>query len=776
MDGMNQGGHNHGSQSDDVIMRDGEMIRGSMEGTDGNDVLTVNQPTLDPDPGEIWGSTGIRAREGDDILNVRAENKIHQTHTYAGAGDDTINMTFGNMVDFSFGHHVMGGDLFIASRGSDTYNFDGLGSIDATVVGRIDDFNPSEDRIRVEGETLDLSNLPGNMRIVEYNGSHDDPGADPQQWLLIDTGEGNLFYSLGGARIDMNGNGRANDGQQETHFLADEEVPDFDALQTVSFVDPVDYLPAGVEAQDGGLRITDGDRDGADVRELIEGSEMGDAIAAGLNDDTVAAGGGNDEVWGGSGHDSVAGGGGDDALRGGTSDDEVDGESGNDRVWGNQGDDTLRGADGDDSLWGGSGNDVMRGWTGEDLVAGGSGDDRLWGGAGDDVMRGGSGSDQLWGEAGDDVFEVSAGDGQTTIRDFGTGDDSISLDGLGIDSFTALRDRMSGDGDATTIDLGGGETLVLSGVSAGDLNAGDFMMSETDAAPEPAPESDVTAPEPELVTEDPGGLPDPALVATASVGEAGSVTVEQETADQWHSVSFGQEIEDAVVVMGPLSYSGPDGATTRVRNVTDEGFEFQIDEWSNLDGWHMAETVGWMAVSEGVHELADGRTIAASTASVGTDLSDQTFGTDLSDAVVLTELVGDADDAPVAIRTRDVGDGGFSVQVQEEEGADGVRAAEDVAWIAMEGGTGDGLSAFRTGNEVDHQGASFDLDTTFDAAPVLLADMQTRDGADTAVLRYDDLDGQGVDVFVQDETSLDDEVWHSPETVGIVAVEEGFLI
>ncbi|MEM9781438.1 MAG: LamG-like jellyroll fold domain-containing protein, partial [Pseudomonadota bacterium] len=93
--------------------------------------------------------------------------------------------------------------------------------------------------------------------------------------------------------------------------------------------------------------------------------------------------------------------------------------------------------------------------------------------------------------------------------------------------------------------------------------------------------------------------------------EIGTVTFSQDNSSTWYSVSFAEEIPDAVVVMGPISFNGGHQAVMRVRNVTDEGFEYQLDEWNYHDGWHMEETVSWMAVSAGTHTLEGGQTISA---------------------------------------------------------------------------------------------------------------------------------------------------------------------
>ena len=104
------------------------------------------------------------------------------------------------------------------------------------------------------------------------------------------------------------------------------------------------------------------------------------------------------------------------------------------------------------------------------------------------------------------------------------------------------------------------------------------------------------------------GSPDP---VTSDIGQVGTVTVGQASSAEWHSVAFDQPIADAVVVMSAMTQNGGDPFTVRVRNVTEDGFEFQIDEWDYLDGYHVTETLSWMAVEEGVHTLENGQTIYA---------------------------------------------------------------------------------------------------------------------------------------------------------------------
>lgn len=258
------------------------------------------------------------------------------------------------------------------------------------------------------------------------------------------------------------------------------------------------------------------------------------------------------------------------------------------------------------------------------------------------------------------------------------------------------------------------------------------------------------------------------------IGQSGTVSVRQSTADQWHRVTFDTEITDAVVVMGPMSLNGIDPATTRVRNVTDTGFEFQIDEWNYLDGSHNAETISWLAISEGAHTLSTGQTVVAGVQSVGTAFSIVSFGETLSETVVLAEVttVNEAD--AVTTRIRRVDATGFQVQLEEEE-ALGPHVEETVSWIAMETGTGVGLDVFRTTDQLTHKADTFLFNTSFENAPVLLADMQSTDGGDTSTLRLTALDKTRVSLFIEEERSANQEIAHTTETAGYIALNAGLI-
>ncbi|MEO1688772.1 MAG: Calx-beta domain-containing protein, partial [Pseudomonadota bacterium] len=95
------------------------------------------------------------------------------------------------------------------------------------------------------------------------------------------------------------------------------------------------------------------------------------------------------------------------------------------------------------------------------------------------------------------------------------------------------------------------------------------------------------------------------------IAQAGETTFLQDGADAWTQVLFDTAMIDPIVALGPLSANGSHEAAMRVRNVTADGFEVQVDEWDHLDGWHTTETVSWLAVERGTHMLSDGGMLQA---------------------------------------------------------------------------------------------------------------------------------------------------------------------
>jgi len=234
--------------------------------------------------------------------------------------------------------------------------------------------------------------------------------------------------------------------------------------------------------------------DGGAGADSVDGGSGADTIAGGGGNDTVLGGLGDDSIDGGAGQDSIAGGGGADTILGGAGDDTIDGGAGDDSIVGGAGQDTVVAAAGDDTVDGDVGNDDLAGGLGSDVLLGGDGDDTLDGGAGDDSLSGGTGGDELvgglgadtlaggagdddlYGGDGNDVFVLAAGTGDDAIYDYVADRDQVDLSAFAFANFAAVLAATAFAGGDSTIDLGGGNSVVLVGVTLTGADADSFVL------------------------------------------------------------------------------------------------------------------------------------------------------------------------------------------------------------------------------------------------------------------------------------------------------------
>lgn len=263
----------------------------------------------------------------------------------------------------------------------------------------------------------------------------------------------------------------------------------------------------------------------------------------------------------------------------------------------------------------------------------------------------------------------------------------------------------------------------------------------------------------------------PPLAANSIIGEAGVVTQNQADSDTWHSVTFENPLVNPSVVMGGMTGNGAQPYTVRVRDVTSDGFDYQIDEWDYLDGKHTTETISWLAVESGTHRLEDGRTITAGSTSVGDSWKAVSFdkGTFDHDPVVFGQSSSDGNASAVVDRIRSVTSDGFETCLFGEEGSKAQISSDAFDWIAVESGgsASAGSLAGTTGRMVNHKGSAVDFDGAFvNDAFVFMTELQTTNGADPATLRTTSVDEDMAMLAIVEEQSSDSEMNHIFEDAG----------
>jgi serralysin len=235
-------------------------------------------------------------------------------------------------------------------------------------------------------------------------------------------------------------------------------------------------LTAGGFSSIGGYTYNVAIAQGVTIENAIGGSAS-DVIQGNAAANFLQGNAGSDRLYGAAGQDTLWGGDGADSILGGADFDQINGNAGADTAYGGQGDDWVVGGKDNDLLYGESGVDVVYGNFGDDSVDGGVGADWVRGGQGDDIVIGGDGDDWLAGDRGSDI--VTGGTGADRFYFFsGAGIDRVT-DFVSAEGDRVLLDAgqaytLSFSGGNAIVDLGGGDQLILLGVTSQTL--GDWIV------------------------------------------------------------------------------------------------------------------------------------------------------------------------------------------------------------------------------------------------------------------------------------------------------------
>lgn len=273
---------------------------------------------------------------------------------------------------------------------------------------------------------------------------------------------------------------------------------------------------------------------------------------------------------------------------------------------------------------------------------------------------------------------------------------------------------------------------------------------------------------------------DEVIDSTSGIGYSGTAI---DVTHVWKTINLPVSFNNPVVVAGGSTRDGGHQGVVRVQNVTSNSFQIRFQEWDYRDGSHTTENIGYLVVEAGEHILTDGTRLVAGTVSMTNETNNTfSYGTTFSSApLVIAQTMTNNDPAAVVERIRNVGTSTFQMRFNEEEAADGVHGTETVGFIAIDQGTatsGDiSLNAVTTGNTVTHANTTVEFGSIGGSEnPVILSDMQTRDGGDAASLRHRSQTSTSVTVWVEEEASRDSELNHTTEVAGVLAMEAGVLV
>lgn len=244
---------------------------------------------------------------------------------------------------------------------------------------------------------------------------------------------------------------------------------------------------------------------------------------------------------------------------------------------------------------------------------------------------------------------------------------------------------------------------------------------------------------------------------------------------EWVSVEYDREFIRPVVIAGPPTVNDFGPAFVQLRNITAQGFDIRLREWSYQDGLHKVEQVSYLVIEQGRHQLEGGAVVEAGYFDATSSTVPVTFQQPFSTVpIVLTTVSSDNDSSPASGRIHDITNGQFGYLLQEEERSDSIHPIENVGYIAWETGSGSEggviYEAARTTDSITHLWKQIEMKSDFVSLPFFFANMQTLDGSDPATIRQRYLSAEGVKVLVQEEKSKNKETKHTTEVVGYLVI------
>ncbi len=243
----------------------------------------------------------------------------------------------------------------------------------------------------------------------------------------------------------------------------------------------------------------------------------------------------------------------------------------------------------------------------------------------------------------------------------------------------------------------------------------------------------------------------------------------------WVTIPFENTFSHPIVIAGPPTMNGGDPVLVRIRNITETGFEIRLQEWNYQDDIHVAETVSYMVIEEGIYVLEDGSKMEAGNFTGSKSFNRVSLQQQYAVApVVLTQVATENETDAVTGRIRYINQSSFEFKLQEMQRTASSHLPESIGYIAWQPGKGEvsGLlyEIGMTTKSVTHNWFDLKFKTAFPDLPFFIAGMQTCADNDTAAVRGRNLSQTATQIKIEEEKSKDIEVKHNSEAVGYFSI------
>lgn len=275
-----------------------------------------------------------------------------------------------------------------------------------------------------------------------------------------------------------------------------------------------------------------------------------------------------------------------------------------------------------------------------------------------------------------------------------------------------------------------------------------------------------------------------------AMGEVG--LIDDELTHEPKTVQLRRHYSNPVVFAQPLSYDGGDTSVVRITDVQADSFTLYVHEAPDQNGAHArTESVSYIVLEAGLWDLPNGARLEVdtvnTTATTGSQITPRTWlqinfaSTFSAMPVVISQVQSNNDPTWVKTRQRLTDNMKFEVAMEPADSATTPHAGETIAWLALTNSSGNWDGHLYEANlfgGVTHNWKSLSFAQDFTAAPRFLGAVGSYVGGNGVTMRYDrqSLTATGVNIMLEEDTTVDTEVEHYGETIRYLAIEGDGLL